>query len=172
MFSTQQLRFRRQLVALSTSGFFLFSAPISNAQKPVSVFVTVAGETAEGISKAKEKELADTVEDLRKEIEKRANIILAEDIDSADVVVKILDRRIDVAQHRQDYGAGHIQPQYQSRHLILYRMQVGAFHQDAENYIAGSFVTWKRVAKDVSKRVERFAMDNRERVLLSRPEKS
>ena len=172
MFSTQQLRFRRQLVALATSGFFLFSAPISNAQKPVSVFVTVAGETAEGISEAKEKELADTVVDLRKEIEKRANIILAEDINAADIVVKILDRRIDIAQQRQDYGAGHIQPQYQSRHLILYRMQVGEFHQDAEYYIAGSFVTWKRVAKDVSKRVERWASENREQVLQTRFEKS
>ncbi len=171
MIAVHQMRFRRQLVALATSGFFLFSAPISNAQKPVSVFVTVAGETAEGISKAKEKELADTVEDLRKEIEKRVNIILAEDINAADIVVKILDRRIDVAQQSQDFGAGHIQPQYQSRHLILYRMEVGEFHQEAEYFIAGSFVTWKRVAKDVSKRIERWAREHREQVLQTRSEK-
>lgn len=171
MISFRQLRLRRRLVALATSLFVLSTALISNAQKPVSVFVTVARETSEGTSEAKEKELADTVKDLRKEIEKRSNIILAEDINAADIVVKILDRRIDVAQRRQDYGAGHIQPQYQSRHLILYRMQVGEFHQDAEHYIAGSFVTWKRVAKDVSKRVERWASENREQVLQSRFEK-
>lgn len=171
MISFRQLRLRRRLVALAASLVVLSTALISNAQKPVSVFVTVARETSEGTSEAKEKELADTVKDLRKEIEKRANIILAEDINAADIVVKILDRRIDVAQQRQDYGAGHIQPQYQSRHLILYRMQVGEFHQDAEYYIAGSFVTWKRVAKDVSKRVERWASENREQVLQSRFEK-
>jgi len=171
MIRIQQLRRRRQFVALAVFGVFLLGAPISNAQKPVSVFVTVARETSEGISEAKEKELGDTAKDLSKEIEKRTNIILAEDINAADIVVKILDRRIDVAQQRQDYGAGHIQPQYQSRHLVLYRMQVGEFHQDAEYYIAGSFVTWKRVAKDVSKRVERWARENREQVLQTRFEK-
>lgn len=165
-------RFRWQLIVWIAFGAIFIGSQSLQAQKSISVFVTAASESSEGLTKSKEKEVTDSARDLREEVEKRSSIILAEDIEAADIVVKVLDRRIEVAQQRQDYGAGHIQPQYQSRHLIHYRIQVGEFHQDAEYYIAGSFVTWKRVAKDVSKRIERWARENREQVLQARLSKS
>jgi hypothetical protein len=162
---------RHQLLVGAILAAVLLCSQGLQAQKPITVFVSTTSESSQARSKSKEKEVSDSAKDLRKEIEKRGNIALAEDIEAADIVVTILDRRIDVAQYRQDYGAGHIQPQYQSRHLIHYRIQVGEFHQDAEYYIAGSLVTWKRVAKDVSKRIERWARENREQVLQARSSK-
>ena len=84
----------------------------------------------------------------------------------------ILDRAVEVAQSGQtDYGGGHTQNQYQSRHIITYRIEAGESSHKAEYFNAGSFVTWNRVATGLSKHIERWARDHLEQLLQYRPQK-
>jgi hypothetical protein len=139
-----------------------------NAYEKPSVYVTTDPEALGEQTRAKDKELLDSAEDLRKEIEKRGNIVPAADAESADVLVTILDRRIEVAQRRQDFSGGHIQNYYQSRYLILYRTSIGDAGHNSEYFMDGSLVTWKRVASGLAKQVERWANENLEAISRSR----
>ena len=139
-----------------------------NFDSKPSVYVTTDSEAVGEHSKGKARELTDSAGDLRKEIEKRRDVVPAANAESADIIVTILDRRIDVAQHRQNYGGGHIQNHYQSRHLILYRTSVGGLDHNSEYFLEGSLVTWKRVASGLSKQIERWANDNLEAIWRSR----
>jgi hypothetical protein len=147
---------------------FLINLAAFTTSEKLSVYVTTDSESIQVGKKARAKELLDSAEDVRKEVEKRRVLVPASAIEDADIVVTILDRRIDVSQHRQNYGGADIQNHYQSRHLILYRTSVGRQSQDSEYFMEGSLVTWKRVASGLSKQVERWAQDNWEAILRSR----
>lgn len=157
-----------QRLALLIGSSVLLGSTIAAAPETVSVHVAAAVDAEQSVPRSKAKELSDSAEDLRKEIPKRQGLSLAKDADSAHVVVLILDRRIDVAGTRQDYGGGNIQLHYQSSHVIVYRIRVGSSHHDAEQIATGSLVTWRRVAKDLSKHLERWVRENREQILRSR----
>jgi hypothetical protein len=156
--STQAVFFGLLVVVLAA--FHVYEKP--------SVYVATDPEALGEQTRARAKELSDSAEDLRKEIEKRGNIVPAADAESADILVTILDRRIEVAQLRQRFGGGHIQNYYQSRYLILYRTSVGDANHNSEYFMDGSLVTWKRVASGLSKQVERWAEENLEAILRSR----
>lgn len=130
------------------------------AQEKHSVFV---GAATEGASKSKTKELYDSANDLREEIEKRSNLTEAEHPEAAEILLTVLDRRIEVRTSGQtSYGGGNTQSHYQSRYILKYRLESGSFAQDAEYVLAGAFVTWKRMASGISKDIERWVEDNEE----------
>ena len=124
-------------------------------------FVAADPARIEMVSQSKRKEILDTVEDLRKQLEKRKRLRVVSDEEDATLKVYILDRRIEMRQQRSDYGGGHVQQQYTSRHLIAYRLEQRGSSQDGEHYLVGSLVTWRRVAGDLAKSLERFAMEER-----------
>lgn len=130
--------------------------------KKPSVYVLSDAAGSPGISKSKAKELSDSAEDLRRQIKKRKGLVLARQVESADILVTILDRRVEIAQTRQDYyGGGHTQQQYQSRHVIRYRIETKDSSQEGEYYNVGSLVTWTRVAGGLSKQIERMVTGDR-----------
>lgn len=138
-------------------------------KNPIYVYVEADPGTSGVVSKSKAKEISDSAEDLRRQIEKRKNIVLSVHPEQADIVVTILDRGIEIAQNRHtDYGGGLTQNQYQSRHIITYRIEAGESSQKAEYFNAGSFVTWNRVATGLSKHIERWAKDHVEQLLQYR----
>jgi hypothetical protein len=131
--------------------------------------VYVVADSGESVSRNKAKKLSDSAEDLRQQVKKRRDIVLAADPVGADIIVTILDRRIEIEQNRQTYyGGGHTQNQYQSRHIITYRIQVGESSREAEYFVAGSLVTWRRVSSGLSKQIERWARDNTDELLERR----
>lgn len=153
-------------------GLLLALPKAPGAQDKPTVYVVAGSASSKRISRSKAKELADSAEDLRKQIGKRAHIDLAPTIESADILITILDRRIEFRQSRQtQYGGADTQRQYQSRHVIAYRVRVGELTRDGEYLNAGSLVTWRRVATGLSKEIERWARDNLELLLQQRAQR-
>ena len=135
------------------------SAPAS-AQQKHSIFVGVSTDRS---SKAKARELSDSASDLRDQLGKRSNLVLAEHPEAAQILITVLDREIVVGTSGQtSYGGGNTQSHYESRYILKYRIEAGSFSQDAEYVLAGAFVTWKRMASGISKDIERWLDDNTE----------
>ena len=112
-------------------------------------------------SSEKRRELADSARDVRKKLRDRG-IESTDDRDDADVLVVILDRRIEVhPSGENDWGGALKQTHYQSRHILSVRYETGATIEASEVALAGAFVTWKRVAGEVAKDAEKWARDNR-----------
>ncbi len=121
----------------------------------------VAFEKHDKLSSEKRRELADSARDVREKLRDRG-IESADDRDDADVLVVILDRRIEVQPSGEnDWGGGMKQTHYQSRHILSVRYETGATIKKSEVVLAGAFVTWKRVAGEVAKDAEKWARDNR-----------
>ncbi len=137
----------------------------------ITVYVEADSGALEAISKARAKEISDSAADLRQQIEKRRDILLALHPEIADITVTILSRGIEVAQNRQTYSGGHSQPHYQSRHIITYRIEAGGASHKAEYFSAGSLVTWNRVASGLSKHIESWARDHLDQLLQNRARK-
>ncbi len=122
---------------------------------------------------ANKKDILDSTKDLTSQMEKRGDVVLVEERGSADIVVTVLDRRIDVAQDRQTHwGGGHIQNQYTSRYVIVYRLEAANNSHRAEQMAYGSLVTWKSVASNLSKHIEGWARENRDQLLAWRLRKT
>lgn len=139
---------------------FLSVPYLSSAQDKHSVYVDVS---TDDISKSKARELSDSASDLREQISKRSNLVVAEHPEAAEILITILDREIVVATSGQtSYGGGNTQTQYQSRYILKYRLESGSFAQDAEYVLAGAFVTWKRMATGIAKDIERWVDENTE----------
>jgi hypothetical protein len=133
---------------------------LASAQQKHSVYVGVSTNDA---SKSRAKELADSVSDLREQIGKRSNLVLAKHPESAEILITVLDRQIEVRTSGQtSYGGGNTQSHYQSRYILKYRLESGSFAQDGEYVLAGAFVTWKRMATGVAKDIERWVDENEE----------
>ena len=110
----------------------------------------------------KRRELADSANDVREHIKKRANFEEVEDRADADVLVTILDRRIEVNQSGvNDWGGALQQAHYQSRYILYFRFESASAIEESEIALAGAFVTWKRVAGVLAKDVEDWARDHR-----------
>ncbi len=122
---------------------------------------------------ANKKDILDSTKDLTNQINKRGDVVLVEDRRSADIVITVLDRRIDVAQDRQTHwGGGHIQNQYTSRYVIVYRLEAANNSHRAEQMAYGSLVTWNKVASNLAKHIEGWARENRDQLLTWRLRKT
>ncbi len=138
----------------------LLISSLASAQQKHSVHVSAS---ADDTSKSKARELADSAGDLREQIGKRSNLVLAEHPETAEILITVLDRQIDVRPSGQtNYGGGNTQSHYQSRYVLKYRLEAGTFVRDGEYVLAGAFVTWKRMATGVSKDIEKWVDKNAE----------
>ena len=142
------------LKSIALSALLLISS-LASAQQKHSVYV---GASSDDTEKSKARELADSADDLREQIGKRSNLVVAEHPEAAEILITVLDRYIDVRPSGQtNYGGGNTQSHYQSRYILKYRLEAAPFVQDGEYVLAGAFVTWKRMATGVSKDIERWA---------------
>jgi hypothetical protein len=110
----------------------------------------------------KRRELVDSVTDLREQISKRRDIVSAENRSDADILVTVLDRRIEVNRNGETKYFGYTQTHYQSRYVLRFRLEAGSLDFESDTALAGAFVTWKRVAGVVAKDIEQWARDNSE----------
>jgi hypothetical protein len=132
----------------------------SRAVKP-SVYVHV-DPRIEDHDPAKRRELVDSMADLREQISKRRDIVSAMNRSDADILVTLLDRRIEVNRNGETKYFGYTQTHYQSRYVLSFRIEAGLLDHESDTALAGAFVTWKRVAGVVAKDIEQWARDNSE----------
>jgi len=111
---------------------------------------------------AKLRELVDSMTDLREQISKRRDLVSAASRSDADILVTILDRRIEVNRSGETKYFGYTQTHYQSRYVLSFRLEAGSLDFESDAALAGAFVTWKRVAGVVAKDIEQWARDNSE----------
>ncbi len=143
------------LVLLSSTG----AAQLAAAQTVSTVFVTY--DDNDDLPAQKRRDMADSVRDVREQIRKRGGLETADDRRGADVLVTILDRRLEVNRSGEnDWGGALKQTHYQSRHILFFRMETDATVEESEIALAGAFVTWKRVASVLAKDVEKWAREN------------
>ncbi len=135
--------------------------PSSGWSQPTpSVYVTF--DDGEELTSSKRKELADSARDVREQLLKRPGIKRAEGRKDADVLVTILDRRMEVnPTGKNDWGGALSQTHYQSRHIVFFRFESVHTSEESEIALAGAFVTWKRVAGVLAKDAEEWAIQNR-----------
>ena len=111
---------------------------------------------------AKRRELVDSMTDLREQISKRRDIVTAKNRSESDILVTLLDRRIEVNRNGETKYFGYTQTHYQSRYVLSFRLEAGSLDFESDTALAGAFVTWKRVAGVVAKDIEQWARDNSE----------
>ena len=146
------MRTPRTLISIS----LLAAASFAFGQTTPTVYVT--SNKNESLSEKKRHALADSARDLREQLKKRDGVETAEDRDDADVLVTILDRRIEVNESgTNDWGGALSQTHYQSRYILFFRFESGATIEESEIALAGAFVTWKRVAGVLAKDAEAWA---------------
>ena len=137
-------------MALTLSTSFVF------AQSVPTVYVTSS--KSESLSEKKRRDLADSARDVREQLKKRDGVETISDRDDADVLVTILDRRIEVNESgTNDWGGSLRQTHYQSRHIVFFRFESDSAIEESEIALAGAFVTWKRVAGELAKDTEAWA---------------
>ena len=142
----------RMLISIS----LLAAASFATGQTTPTVYVTASNN--ENLSKQKRRELADSVRDVREQLKKRDGVETAEDRDDADVLVTILDRRIEVNESgTSDWGGALRQTHYESRYIVFFRFESGDAIEESHIALAGAFVTWKRVASVLAKDAEAWA---------------
>ena len=94
----------------------------AHAQVTPAVYVTF--DKRETLSKSKRRELADSARDVREQLQKRKAIRPAEAERDADVLVTILDRRLEVKESgRNEWGGALSQTHYQSRYIVAFRLR-------------------------------------------------
>jgi hypothetical protein len=142
----------------------LVSAAAHGAPKP-KVFVHVDPRIAEAADAGKRRELVDSVTDVREQLEKRRDVARAMDRGDADILVTILDRRLEVNRSGETKYFGYTQTHYQSRYVLAYRLEAGGLDFESETALAGAFVTWKRVAGVLAKDIEQWAREHRAELL-------
>ncbi len=142
----------RTLISIS----LLAVASFAFGQTTPTVYVT--SNKNESLSEQKRREIADSVRDVREQLKKRDGVETAEDRDAADVLVTILDRRIEVNESgTNDWGGALSQTHYESRYIVFFRFENGTTIEESEIALAGAFVTWKRVAGVLAKDAEAWA---------------
>jgi hypothetical protein len=142
----------RILISIS----LLTAASLAFSQTTPTVYVT--SQKNKNFSEQKRRDLADSVRDVREQLKKRDGIEAAEDRDDADVLVTILDRRIEVNESgTNEWGGALSQTHYESRYIVFFRFENGTTIEDSEIALAGAFVTWKRVAGVLAKDAEAWA---------------
>ena len=140
------------------SGMFitLALAVTTLAQSTPTVYVTSSKN--DSLSSRKQRELADSARDVREQLKKRDGVETADERDDADVLITILDRRIEVNETgTNDWGGALSQTHYQSRYIVFFRFESQSSIEESEIALAGAFVTWKRVAGVLAKDAEKWA---------------
>lgn len=138
--------------------------------EPLRVFVRIDPELEGQANSSKRKELYDSVRDLREQIRKRPDLADADERGRADILVTLLDRRLEVNRAGvNDYGGALKQQHYQSRYVLVSLVEAGAFHHESETALAGAFVTWKRVAGVLAKDIEDWSKHYRDDMLAGTP---
>ena len=112
--------------------------------------------------RGKLRDLVDSMADLREQISKRPSITSAKDRSDADILVTLLDRRIEVNRSGETKYFGYTQTHYQSRYVLTFRVSAARLDFETDTALAGAFVTWKRVAGVVAKDIEVWARQNEE----------
>jgi hypothetical protein len=143
---------------------FVTSAASGAEFKPrVYVHVDPALEAQLGASsRGRIRELTDSVADLRQQSAKRRDIGSAENRAEADILLTVLDRRIEVNRSGETKYFGYTQTHYQSRYVLSFRVEARGASFETDTALAGAFVTWKRVAGAVAGDLERWARENSE----------
>jgi hypothetical protein len=118
--------------------------------------------TVEDHDRGKLRDLVDSMADLREQISKRPSITSAKDRSDADILVTLLDRRIEVNRSGETKYFGYTQTHYQSRYVLSFRVSAARLDFETDTALAGAFVTWKRVAGVVAKDIEIWAKQNEE----------
>lgn len=132
------------------------AASLAVAQRTKTVYVTFSKNA--NLSDQKRRDLADSARDVREQLKKRDGVEAADDLDDADVLVTILDRRLEVNESgTNDWGGALQQTHYQSRYIVFFRFESGEAIEESEIALAGAFVTWKRVAGELAKDTEKWA---------------
>src|SRR5262245_34065926 len=108
------------------------------------------------------RDLADSMADLREQISKRRDIVIAESRTDADILVTLLGRRIEVNRSGETKYFGYTQTHFQSRYVLSFRVKAGTLDFETDTALGGAFVTWKRVAGVVAKDIEAWAKENEE----------
>ena len=141
----------------------LWAAPEPEPARPEKprVFVHV-DPRIEDYDPGKRRELVDSMTDLREQISKRRDILSAANRSESDILVTLLDRRIEVNRNGETKYFGYTQTHYQSRYVLSFRLEAGRLDFESDTALAGAFVTWKRVAGVVAKDIEQWARDNSE----------
>jgi hypothetical protein len=140
---------------------FITSAASEVPFRPlVYVHVDPALEAQLGASRLRE--LTDSVADLREQIAKRRDIGRAQNRADADILLTVLDRRLEVNRSGETKYFGYTQTHYQSRYVLSFRVEAGGTAFETDTALAGAFVTWKRVAGAVAGDLERWARENSE----------
>lgn len=147
------------IVLLCSSG--LWGAPRGPEDAKLRVYVHV-DPRIEDHHGAKLRELLDSMTDLRQQISKRRDIASAKSRSDADILVTLLDRRIEVNRSGETKYFGYTQTHYQSRYVLSFRLEGGSLDFETDTALAGAFVTWKRVAGVVAKDIESWARENEE----------
>ncbi len=150
---------------LCASALWAASGGTENDKPRVYVLVDPRIEEQHG---AKLRELLDSMSDLREQISKRRDIASAKSHSDADILVTLLDRRIEVNRSGETKYFGYTQTHYQSRYVLSFRLEGGSLDFETDTALAGAFVTWKRVAGVVAKDIETWARENEE-ALQSEP---
>jgi hypothetical protein len=133
------------------------SAALAFGQATPTVYVTTSKK--DHLSSQKRRELADSARDVREQLAKRDGVETVDDRDDADVLITILDRRIEVNESgTNDWGGALQQTHYQSRHIVFFRFESQSAIEESEIALAGAFVTWKRVAGVLAKDAEEWAL--------------
>jgi hypothetical protein len=119
----------------------------------------------EKLTPEKKRDLTDSMVDLREQIQKRREIEITTERSQANLLVTILDRRIEVNRSGETKYFGYTQTHYESRYVLSFRVEARTVAFESETALAGAFVTWKRVASVLSKDIEQWARDHREDML-------
>ena len=138
-----------------------FPAALAGEEDRPRVYVHV-DPSIEEHDRGKRRELVDSVTDLREQISRRPNIRSATSRSDADILVTLLDRRIEVNRSGATQYFGYTQTHFQSRYVLTFRVSAGQLGFETDTALAGAFVTWKRVAGVVAKDIETWAQENEE----------
>ncbi len=153
----------RRIVLFGYFALFLGTLP-AYAESKAKVFVHT-DPRLEKTAPEKNKELSDSVFDLREQIQKRRDIESTTERAEANILVTILDRRIEVNRSGETQYFGYTQTHYESRYVLSVRVEARTLGFETETALAGAFVTWKRVASVIAKDIEQWARDHREDML-------
>ena len=111
--------------------FALGAASLAFAQSTPTVYVTTS--KSKSLSSQKQRDLADSARDVREQLRKRDGVEAAEDRDDADVLITILDRRIEVNETgTNDWGGALSQTHYQSRYIVFFRFESQSAIEESE----------------------------------------
>jgi hypothetical protein len=145
--------------------FLLFVGALSvSAETKLKIFVHT-DPRIEHVAPERKQELSDSAFDLREQIQKRREIEITTERSEANLLVTILDRRIEVNRSGETKYFGYTQTHYQSRYVLSFRVEARTLAFESETALAGAFVTWKRVASVLSKDIEQWTRDHREDML-------